>query len=83
MIKFLSWSYLIILLLSAIIVALRFRTLDKATRTICILIWLGVITEATALVAVRIWHTNYLVYNLSFYLYFLLMMLYFHQSNPA
>jgi hypothetical protein len=78
-----TYIYYSTLLIAAIIFLARYRVLDPATRVIAWMVWAGVGTEAIARYAAIEYRNNFPVYNVYFYVYFLLIMLYFYRSNEA
>lgn len=58
----------------------RFKRLDKATRAICLLIWLGQATEFAGYVSAKAYGTNYPVFNVAFYAEFALIAVYYNYS---
>ncbi len=78
-----TYVYYATLSVAAIIFLLRYRCLDPATRVISWMVWAGLLTEAIARYAAMRYRNNLPVYNLYFFVYFLLIMLYFYRCNEA
>lgn len=78
MIESASLIYKITLLAVSIFVAFKVRGVDKASKIICNLIWLGLITETIGLYAAKQYRNNYPVYNISIFVEFVLISLYFN-----
>jgi hypothetical protein len=83
MIQTITYIYFSTLLIAAVIFLARYRILDPATRVIAWMVWAGLFTEAIARYAAIQYRNNLPVYNVFFYIYFLLIMLYFYRSNAA
>lgn len=78
-----TYVYYATLSVAALIFMLRYRWLDPSTRVISWMVWAGLLTEAIARYAAVRYRNNLPVYNLYFFGYFLLIMLYFYRSNEA
>lgn len=57
-----------------------YKRVDKASKVICWLVSLGLLTEVAGYLAVRLYQNNYPVYNVSLYLEFVFICLYFNYS---
>ena len=79
----LSLVYRIIICIVSIYLPLRFKKLDKASRVICLLIWLGLATETVGYIAAKYYRNNYPVFNIAFFAEFALMALYYNYSLPV
>ena len=79
----LSFVYRVIITAVAIYLVFRYRTVDKPSRIICWLVWLGLLTEAAGYYSAVVYRTNYFVFNISFFAEFALMSFYFIYSNKS
>lgn len=79
----LSLVYRVTISIVACYAIFRFKKLDNATRVICFLIWLGLITESAGYYSAKNHGTNYPVFNVAFYLEFVLMAIYYNYSIPV
>ncbi len=61
----------------------RFHRVDRAAKIICLLIWLGFLTEGIGYYAAWKYHNNYPVYTPSIFIEFVLISLYFNFSVPV
>ncbi|HTN45201.1 MAG TPA: hypothetical protein VL098_02555 [Flavipsychrobacter sp.] len=78
----LSLAYRIVITTVAFYAILRFKKLMSAMRIICLLIWLGLITESAGYFAAKYYGSNYVIFNIAFYLEFILIVIYYHYSIP-
>lgn len=76
----LTFAYRITLGIVAFYAAFRFTKVDKATRVICLLIWLGMATECFGYYTAKNFGTNYPVFNIAFFFEFALIALYYNYS---
>lgn len=76
-----SLIYRLTILAVSIGVIFRYKHVDKASKIICWLIWLGLITESIGYYAAKMYRNNYPVFNIAFFVEFTLMSLYFGYSN--
>lgn len=76
----LSNSYNLVLLLVSVFAIFYFRKMDRASRIICVLIWIASLTEALAWYSAKRFRTNLPVYHIFSYLEFILVCLYFNYS---
>lgn len=78
--QILSQTYILLLLLISLLLPFRFRQADRASRFLCVLIWLVFLTELTAMYVASRYHNNMLVYTLYGFFEFTLVSLYFNYS---
>ena len=71
------------LIISALYAVARFKKAGRSLKMICLLIWLGLLTEALGLYAAKVYRNNYPVYTISVYIEFTLICLYFNYSVEA
>lgn len=76
----LFYTYLLMLFCISLLLLVRFKRIDKASRHICILIWLVFLTEVLANYAASRYHNNMPVYAVYGYIEFVLISLYFNYS---
>lgn len=76
----LSQLYELSITAAAIYVGFRYKKVNRSTKLICLLIWLGFLTELIGLYAAKIYHNNYPVYNISCYFEFIVISLYYNYS---
>lgn len=79
----LSLVYRIVVITVAFYAILQFKKLNNAMRVISWLIVLGLITETTGYFVAKYYGSNYIVFNLAFYLEFTLIVIYYHYSIPV
>ncbi len=79
----LSLLYRITILTVAVCIIFRYKRVDKASKIICWLIWLGLLTESIGYYAAKVYRNNYPVFNIAFFAEFTLMSLYFGYSNEV
>lgn len=72
--------YVSVLCILSLYIIIQFPKLDKATRIIGILVWLGLTTEILGFLAGKYYHNNMPVYNISAVLEWILTCLYFNYS---
>lgn len=80
--KFISDIYGYTLFFSALYAIYSYRRVDKATKFICMLIWLSSVTESVAWLAVVKFSNNLPVYGVASIAEFIVICLYFNDSLP-
>lgn len=75
-----SHIYYWAIFITAVYAIFRYKTVDKSTRYICMLIWLGILTETIAYFSVIKFKTNLPVYSISSILEFAIISFYFSRS---
>lgn len=72
--------YFALLLCLVIALPFRYKEVDKASRFICIMIWIGFLAEIVARYASKKYHNNMPVYTINRFIEFALVSLYFNYS---
>lgn len=77
---FLVYSYICLLFCLAVLLFFRYKLIDKASRFLCLLMWLVCLTETVAQYAAIKYHSNIPVYTIYGFAEFILISLYFNYS---
>lgn len=72
--------YEVSLLIVAVYAIFRFRETNLSLRYLCAFLWLGAVTEIVGKIFVILFHTNLPVYNVSVFIEFVIICLFFNRT---